>query len=254
MAGDVMGRTADFLELTFDRLDADAAVRAIATRDPAAPFAYIVTPNVDHVVRLLCNRSDLWPAYRHSWLTLCDSRILAKLAAHAGIRLPVVPGSDVTKALIVDIMARSDRVAVVGGSAALADGLRARYGFTHLLHYNPPMGFIRDPAERARAADFVVAAQARYTFLAVGSPQQELLAHDVKQIGQGRGIGICVGASLEFLVGTEKRAPRIVQQMALEWLYRLVLNPRRLWRRYLVDGPLIFSVFWQWRRHSRYKT
>lgn len=253
MAVDAVDKTVDFLDLRFDRLDAGEAVRAIAARDPAAPFAYVVTPNVDHVVRLLCNRSDLWPAYRRAWLTLCDSRILAKLAARAGIRLPVVPGSDLTKTMFLETMGRDDRIAVVGGTVGLADDLRARYGFTQLLHYNPPMGFNSDPVERARAADFVVGAQARYTFLAVGSPQQEVLAHDVVRTGQARGLGVCVGASLEFLVGMQTRAPRLVQELALEWLYRLASDPARLWRRYLVKGPLIFSVFRQW-RHVRRRT
>jgi N-acetylglucosaminyldiphosphoundecaprenol N-acetyl-beta-D-mannosaminyltransferase len=254
LADDADCKTSDFLGLTFDRLEADAAVGAIVARDPAAPFAYVVTPNVDHVVRLSCNRSDLWPAYRHAWLTLCDSRILAKLAARAGVRLPVVPGSDVTQTLFRDAMARSDLIAIVGGSAALVDDLRMRYGFTRLLHYNPPMGFIRDPAERARAADFVVAARARYTFLAVGSPQQELLAQAVARTEQGQGVAMCVGASLEFLVGAQTRAPRIVQRLALEWLYRLATDPARLWRRYLVEGPLIFLVFRQWRQVHRRKS
>ena len=240
--------TVELLGLDFDCLDDQRALQAIRARAASAPFAYVVTPNVDHIVRLSCTRSDVWPAYRHAWMTLCDSRILAKLATFAGMRLPITTGSDLTKAMFATIMSRSDRIAVVGGSPALIAKLRERYGFTDLLHHNPAMGFIHDRAERAHAVDFVVAAQARYVFLAVGSPQQELLAYDIARTGEATGLALCIGASLDFLVGEQTRAPVFVQQMSLEWLYRLATNPARLWRRYLVEGPQIVSVFHHWRQ------
>ena len=95
--------------------------------------------------------------------------------------------------------------------------------------------------------------RARFTFLAVGSPQQELLAHRVAlRAGAGRddagGCALCIGAALRFVVGEEKRAPVIMQKLGLEWSYRLGQDPVRLWRRYLVDGPKIFAMVWRWRR------
>ena len=102
------------------------------------------------------------------------------------------------------------------------------------------MGFIDDPAERQRAVRFVVEAGARFTFLAVGSPRQELIAHDVMTTGEASGIGLCIGASIEFLTGTQQRAPAVLQRLHLEWLFRLLSDPR-LWRRYLLEGPAISS-------------
>lgn len=240
--------TADFLDLRFDLSDQACILAQIADRPATAPFAYVVTPNVDHIVRLQCSRSDLWPAYRRAWLTLCDSRVVGRLAAHVGLSLPILPGSDLTSALLRHVIAPDDDIAILGGRADAVATLCRAYGLTHVLHYDPPMGFIHDPAEVRRAALFVVGARARYSFLAVGSPQQEVLAYHVARIGGAIGVGLCIGASLDFLTHRQVRAPRVIQRLSLEWLFRLLADPLRLWRRYLIDGPLIFTVYQGWQR------
>ncbi|PZQ57661.1 MAG: glycosyltransferase [Novosphingobium pentaromativorans] len=238
----------EFLDLSFTRIDMKGALEAIVSRPPTAPFCYIVTPNVDHVVRLQRRRSDLWPAYRGAWMTLCDSRILAKMARAVGRDLTVVTGSDLTAALFENGIGPNDRIAILGGSEAMVERIAARYGLRDLRHYNPPMGFIRNAREVAKAVRFLAEARARYVFLAVGSPQQEVIARRLARTRGACGIGLCVGAGLEFLTGDQDRAPRMVQQMSLEWLYRLGSDPRRLWRRYLVEGPQIFRIHQVWRR------
>jgi exopolysaccharide biosynthesis WecB/TagA/CpsF family protein len=240
--------TARFLGLDFQKSDFAAVLDRIAARQPDLPFEYVVTPNVDHVVRLETIRSDLWPAYRKAWLTLCDSRILARLAEAEGLRLPVIPGSDLTAALFDKVIAPDDRVAVLGGSAAMIAELCRRYGLTNVQHYNPPMGFIHNAHQRSRALSFLIDAQARYTLFAVGSPQQEILAYKLKASRAATGVGLCIGASLEFLSNEKSRAPLLIQKLSLEWLYRLAQEPRRMWRRYLVDGPRIFAIVQHWRR------
>lgn len=237
----------DFLDFDFSPLNAEGVVKLLADRRADAPFAYVVTPNVDHIVRLQTRRSDLWPAYRAAWLKLCDSRILVLLASLAKVSLTAVPGSDLTAQLLDHVVRPNDRIAIIGGDSASIDTLRQDYGLADVVHHNPPMGFIRDPVALARAADVVIGSKARFVFLAVGSPQQEVLAHYIARTGRATGLGLCVGASLQFLSGEQQRAPRWLQQLALEWLFRLGANPKRLWRRYLVDGPLIVPIFQHWR-------
>jgi exopolysaccharide biosynthesis WecB/TagA/CpsF family protein len=104
------------------------------------------------------------------------------------------------------------------------------------------MGFISDAAAAEDCLRFIEAQSPfRFCFLAVGSPQQEILAHRLQTRGSARGLVFCVGAALNFITGAEARAPRWMQQMALEWLYRLLQDPRRLANRYLVRGPRIFG-------------
>ena len=69
--------------------------------------------------------------------------------------------------------------------------------------------------------------------------QQEAFAAALRHRGRTRGTAMCVGASVDFLVGAQKRAPLIVQKMRLEWMHRLASDPRRLWRRYLYEGPRV---------------
>ncbi|MEZ0496455.1 WecB/TagA/CpsF family glycosyltransferase [Sphingomonas sp. IW22] len=236
------------MDLPFNADDDTRIIDTIRNRDPGAPFAYVVTPNVDHIVRLQRSRSDLWPAYRGAWMVLCDSRILARLARQSGLRLPVLPGSDLTVRMFDAVLGPQDEVAIVGGDADALATLVARYGLKRVAHHNPPMGFINDPREVDRAAAFVVETRARYVFFAVGSPQQEILAHRIERMGGAVGVGLCVGASLDFLTGAQVRAPVAMQRMSAEWLFRLSTNPGRMWRRYLVDGPEIFALAHAWRR------
>jgi exopolysaccharide biosynthesis WecB/TagA/CpsF family protein len=240
--------TVEFIDVDFSTTGAGGVVEAVRDRSPDAPFAYIVTPNVDHVVRLQRSRSDLWPAYRGAWMTLCDSRILARMARSTGFSLPVVPGSNLTAQMFDQVIDPCDRVAIVGGRASMIQELARRYGLRDVRHYDPPMGFIHDPVEVAKTVRFLVASRARYSFLAVGSPQQEILAYRASRAGGATGIGFCVGASLDFLTGVQDRAPEMMQRMSLEWLYRLSSNPRRFWRRYLIEGPEIFQIARSWSR------
>jgi exopolysaccharide biosynthesis WecB/TagA/CpsF family protein len=111
------------------------------------------------------------------------------------------------------------------------------------------MGLRHNVPAQLAAAQFAAAEKARLTILAVGSPQQELLARLIALQADATGIGLCVGAALDFITGTERRAPLAFQKLGLEWFFRLASDPRRLWRRYLVEGPKIFALWWRAGHH-----
>jgi N-acetylglucosaminyldiphosphoundecaprenol N-acetyl-beta-D-mannosaminyltransferase len=138
--------------------------------------------------------------------------------------------------LFKNVITSSSSICLIGSDDATAEQIRRSFDLTRLSHFNPSRGFWRDEKQMEHAVATIVASQADYTFLAVGSPQQEILAARVAAAG-GRGVGLCVGASIEFLTGAQGRAPRFLQRMALEWAYRLACNPWRLGRRYLVESP-----------------
>jgi N-acetylglucosaminyldiphosphoundecaprenol N-acetyl-beta-D-mannosaminyltransferase len=240
-----------FLDVAFDRLEPVAATARVVELARGDRFAYVVTPNVDHIVQL--ERSgdpELVAAYREAALCLCDSRIIARLARWSDGSLPVVAGSDLTRELLAHALPAA-KIAVVGGDAALHRKLAGLYPrFTWVLH-SPPMGVRRNPAARAAIAQFVEQSGADVVFLAIGAPQSEIVCAEIAARGRARGVALCIGASLEFLTGAKQRAPRWMQRASLEWLYRLGSEPRRLWRRYLVDGPRIFAIWWRWRRINR---
>jgi exopolysaccharide biosynthesis WecB/TagA/CpsF family protein len=223
----------------------------LTQRPPEAPFGYVVTPNADHLVRL-AREPRMRTLYGAASLRLLDSRVVARLARLAGLSAPaVVPGSDLTSHLVREVMAPDEPVTILGLTPEALSRLVARTGLRRVAHHNPPMGFERDPAAFETAVRFIEENPARFTFLAVGSPRQCMVAHAVAERGRARGIGLCIGASLLFLSGEERRAPRPVQQAGLEWVWRLAQDPRRLARRYLVDSPAIIRLLHQEARQRR---
>jgi exopolysaccharide biosynthesis WecB/TagA/CpsF family protein len=241
----------EFLGLDFDCLDTAGALHWIGGRSAQSPLAYVITPNVDHMVRLSRLSRDLRRAYSHADLCLCDSRVLARLAKMVGVRLPVAPGSDITKALFQSELKAGDTVFLIGGTQAHAARLSELYPTLAIVQHIPPMGLLHDAAARAAAIAAADAAAARITLIAVGSPQQELIAFEMRRAGKVRGTALCIGASVDFLVGNEKRAPQAVQKAGMEWAWRLASNPRRLAKRYLVDGPAIFPLVWRWAKKRK---
>lgn len=242
-----VSRAADFLNLPFSGLDLAAAVDAIAVRAAlGGRFAYIATPNVDHVVGL-AREPARRPLYERAWLLLNDSRILAGLAARARIALPVATGADLAEALFDDVIDRREAITIIGGDAEGIAALKHRYGLTDVRWHDAPMGLQSNPRAIVAAASFAAAQRARFTFICVGAPQQEMIAYAISQRDDATGVGLCVGAALDFLSGRSQRAPRWMRAAGLEWLHRLLREPARLWRRYLVDGPRVFSLFAAWR-------
>ncbi len=228
------------LGLDFADLAVDRAAALILARPADAPFGYVVTPNADHLVRL-SHSPGLAAAYRAAWLRLLDSRVVARAARMLGLPAPTVcPGSDVT-ARILATLPPAAPITVVGAS----DATLARLGLSHAAHYDPPFGFIHDTAAIDMTVRFVLAHPARLTFVAIGSPRQELLALAVRATGRATGTGLCIGASLAFASGELARAPAWMQMAGLEWAHRLSREPRRLSRRYLLDSPKVFQLLWR---------
>lgn len=238
---------ATFAGIEFDLCTENALLAGLARRDDGGRFRYIVTPNADHIV-------TLWPrhdsprarAFRRAYaladLRVCDSRIVARLARLRGVRLTICPGSDLTARLFREVLAQGDKVAIVGGDATMLEEIRRTFPGPDYVQHIPPMGLLANASACDEVIRFIVAEQAQFTLLAIGAPQSELIAQQVAAQADARGVGLCIGASIEFLLGRKARAPLWMQRMGLEWLHRLLSEPRRLWKRYLWHGPRIFLI------------
>lgn len=198
----------------------------------------LVTPNVDHFSMLygVGRNESFCAAYSSASVVICDSRIIRILSYFLGDRIKnVVPGSDLTKRLLEEKWLVSSKICVIGGAIGELDYVSSVYRLRDLTHYNPPMGFMDVPGEVDKCVDFVLASNAEYVFLAVGSPRQELLASRIKEKFSSSGdirFIFCVGASFNFLSGKTSRAPKWMQVMCLEWLHRALLEPKRMVPRY----------------------
>lgn len=232
------------LGLDFDQLGRETAAAYLWDRPAGAPYSYVTSPNVDHVVRLHAevHSAEVDQAYHTSDLTLCDSKVMALLAGWYGIHLAVATGSDITEDLLERLAHSSEPVVIIGGDAETIPALAKRYGLTNMRQHIPPMGLMQNEVALDEAARFIVENRARFIFICVGSPQQEVIALRARKMGAESGLALCVGASLDYLTGRIRRAPRVFRWLALEWLYRLLRQPRRMWRRYLIRSPRIFLL------------
>ena len=239
----------NFLDLHFDRLGFAGVKRRLRAVTNATPYGYIVTPNVDQVVRLHGDPS-LRPMWDAAEICVCDSQVLRLLAKFRGIDLKLVRGSDLCAALFHEIVRPGDTIAVVGATRPCIEELRASFPKVKILHHEPPMGLKSNAAARTAAAEFVASSNARFALVAVGSPQQEMIATEVRGQSGATGFALCIGAGLDFVTGRQRRAPKALQAVGLEWAHRLATNPRRLWKRYLVEGVRIFPIYLRWRPRS----
>jgi len=231
-----------FLSVPFDPFDQTTVVALVDASDPNATFRYVVTPNADHVVRI--NRQpDLRPFYDRAWLTLCDSKPIHLFARTRAQNITHVTGSDLTARLFSSVIRDGDRIVVIAGSQKVVADLRAAYPRLDIRAHVPPAGLWTDEAAMLRCVEFVEGERGRFTFIAVGSPQSEKMAHMLAQRGTACGVGFCIGASLEFLVGSKKRAPQWMQRLSLEWLHRLADDPSRMWRRYVHGAVPLLTLF-----------
>ena len=243
----------NFLDVAFDVLSVDRLLSRIGETRSGDPFRYLVTPNVDHMVRLHKRSAQidgLAEAYRRADFCICDSKVLSLLARWRGVHLPVLPGSDLTSLMFDRVIQTGDRIAIVGGNPALLRGLQRAHPDVQFVQHCPPMGLMQNPDARTAAAEFISDQKARFSFICVGSPQQEMIAAEAAKLGTANGMAFCIGAALEFITGQAKRAPVLARRLGLEWAHRLLTDPRRLWRRYLVEGPAIFLLAYRWRKSA----
>jgi N-acetylglucosaminyldiphosphoundecaprenol N-acetyl-beta-D-mannosaminyltransferase len=201
-------------------------------------LGYIVTPNVDHMCRIYKSQSfrDL---YSGANLVVCDSRILQYLSYLSKSPIVnVVRGSD----LIVTLLKKIDsdeEIVVVGSDDRFSSQIKDMYGLKNVFCYVPPMGFISNNEEIDRVVDQVGKSKGRIVLMAVGSPQQEIMSRKLIDIYPDK-LFICCGNAVNFAVGNVSRSPRWMSDVGLEWLYRCMVEPKRMIPRYLKN----VEIFW----------
>lgn len=241
--------TTELFGMPFSILDFDGLCRVVDQRIAANEPGFIVTPNVNIVCTFHRNKT-FSQAYCRAFLWLPDGKPLIWLARLLGTRLgQKLSGSDMVPSLSAHAAAHGYPVYFFGGlpgSAEIAaQRLRQRHPHLQVAGVDcPPWGFEHDPEQNAQAIQKVRDSGAKICFVALGCPKQEIwMATHMHELG----VPVCmgVGAALDFMSGKVRRAPRWVQQCGLEWVWRLAQEPRRLWRRYLVEDMMILPLFFR---------
>lgn len=229
--------------LNIHAISFDEALSRVKILSQSSKLHYVVTPNIDHLSRLSKDKRMI-PFYKSAALCLCDSRILDKMMRLKNMQIPeVITGSTLTQRLFDEVLTKTDSILVIGGDDSVITKLRERYQHLTISNYNPPMGFIHSPLAVNETINYVVDKQAHYTFIAVGSPQQELLAQKLAEQSKASGVYLCIGASILFLTGAEVRAPIWIQKLHLEWCFRIMQNPIRFSKRYWENALSLRKIY-----------
>jgi N-acetylglucosaminyldiphosphoundecaprenol N-acetyl-beta-D-mannosaminyltransferase len=212
-----------------------------------------VTPNVDHIVRFQRD-SAFRSLYAGASLVLVDGMPLVWAGKFLGHPFKEkVSGSDLVPALCAAAVGKCHRLFLLGGRPGAAAqariNLETRYpGIRIVGHYSPDFGFEYDVTENVRIIQMIQKALPDILLIGLGSPKQEKWA---KQHGAKTGVPVMigVGVTFEFISGMVLRAPFFMRRMGLEWLWRLLSEPARLWKRYLLDDPWFFWLLFKQRIH-----
>lgn len=241
--------------ITISRVTFDGLCARVSEWIAAGAPGFVVTPNVQHVC--LCHRNDAFrDTYRAARLALPDGVPIMWAARLFGHPLPQkLSGSDMVPRISAYAAERGHSVYFLGGAPGSAERtaeiLCARHPALRVAGIDcPDFGFELHRESNRAVIERVRAAAPDICFIALGSPKQELWMH---KHFEELGVPVCfgVGAAFDMMSGRIRRAPHWVQNVGLEWLWRLVQEPRRLWRRYLVEDLVFFKLLWREFRRQR---
>ncbi|MBO5780389.1 MAG: WecB/TagA/CpsF family glycosyltransferase [Muribaculaceae bacterium] len=213
----------------------------------------LLTPNLDHMVNLQHNR-ELYDAYCTADWVVCDSRILYFLSKTTKKPLPeTIPGSSFFREFYLYHKDDPDcKILLLGAKPGVADQAMENINKTCgrkivVGAHSPSFGFEKNEEENNAIIEIIKQSNANVVLVGVGSPKQELwIMRHKNRLPQVK-IWLPLGATIDFESGQLKRAPRIVQRIGMEWLYRVIKEPKRLFKRYFVDDMKFFIYYLKFR-------
>ena len=230
------------LNVEFDNLTKEEVLRSYNR-------GLLCTPNVD-VVMNNHKLQEFHKAYSHAVMVLCDSKILG-LCSHF-LNKPfkeVIPGSSFFSDFYFYHKDDPDcKIFLLGGLDGVADEakrkINQKVGREIVVGtYSPPFGFEKDKKESQHIIDLVDVSGATVVMTGISDPKQTIWLAKYKDVFKTAKMFMALGATIDFEAGNVRRAPKFVQKLALEWLFRFCMDPKRLYKRYFIDDPKFFWLF-----------
>lgn len=235
----------ELLGTHIDNLTMREAVSRIEGFIKKREACFVCTPNVDHLIKLQKD-SEFREVYAAASLVVADGMPLLWAAKFLGAPLKAkISGSDLFPELCRISAEKGYRLFFLGGRAGAATSsaeiFKKEFPEIKVVGiYSPPLGFEHDKIENTKTIEMIKKTNPDILFLGLGTPKQEKWIHrHFKELGVPVSVGI--GATFDFTAGVVKRAPLWMQRAGLEWFWRLFKEPKRLWKRYLVDD---MGFFW----------
>ena len=244
----------EFLNTYIDNLTASEAKNAVDSFIQSGGNNYVVTPNSDIVVKMqddtelkeICDKADL---------ILTDGQIVVKLSRYLGN--PIKERVCMTDFVwdVFDLAIKKDyRVFLFGGKEDVlfkaTENIKKRLPELNIVDsYSPPFGFEKNEEMLEEANRRIKASDADILIVFLGCPKQEKFIYQNKDKYQVP-ISITMGGCVDFIAGKVKRAPLWMQNIGLEWFYRFLQEPKRMFRRYFVDDIRIFELARKYQKHN----
>lgn len=209
----------------------------------------LITPNIDHLVKLQKD-IEFYDCYQQAEWIVCDSKILYLSSKLFGKKFDeVIPGSSFFPSYC-DYHKDNTKIKIFLLGAAPDIAKRAmmrindRIGREIIVGaHSPSYGFEMDQDECADIVSQINNTEATVLVVGVGAPKQEKWINKYRENFNNIDLFMALGATIDFEAGNLNRAPEIFQKLGLEWFYRMLKEPNRLFRRYLWDDPSFFYYF-----------
>lgn len=209
----------------------------------------LITPNLDHLIKLQKDK-DFYDCYKKAEWVVCDSNILrlfSKLLKTPFVE--AIPGSSFFTSYYMYHKDDADcKIFLLGAKEGVAakamEQINAKVGRQIVVGaYSPSFGFENNEEECKEIVNIINKSGANVVLVGVGAPKQEKWIMKWKHLMPGVKVWMALGATIDFEAGNVKRAPKIYQKLAMEWLYRFIREPKRLFHRYFVDDMKFFWYF-----------
>ncbi|ANS73296.1 acetyl-mannosamine transferase [Paenibacillus yonginensis] len=208
--------------------------------------SYILTCNVDHLIKLRKD-SEFRNVYSKAGAIVADGMPIIWASRLLGSPLKQkVSGSDLFHRLGSDFEKRKYRLFFLGSASGVPEmasrNLKRQFpGINVVGCYSPSYGFEKNPEENEYIVRMLIETRPDIVFVGVGAPKQEKWIYR-NYLEYQAPVSIGVGATFDFLSGSVKRAPNFMQKAGFEWFWRLAQEPRRLWKRYLIDDSQFVAL------------
>ena len=209
----------------------------------------LVTPNVDQIMKAQSDKAYYDIVHKAEWV-ICDSRILQLCSRFTKTTIiEAIPGSSFFPAYYEyhknDANCKIFLLGAMGGVAEAAKlNINNKVGRDIVVGaYSPSYGFEKNHNENETIYKMINESGATVVLVGVGCPKQEKWIDTHKVNMPSVKLWMALGGTIDFEAGNIKRAPIIWQKLYMEWFYRFLQEPKRMYRRYFVDDPKFFWLF-----------
>ena len=234
-----------------NNVNMDETVRAIEDMIASEKKSYIVAINVDVVIKIENDRY-LKEITDKADMVLVDGKPLEWIAKwHKRPIKAKISGSDLVPILCKRAAEKGYSIFIIGGKEGIAEKAKQNLerdlpGIRIVGTYAPPFGFEKDEKELNRINEMISIAHPDLLIACFGCPKQEKWIYENYQKYDAK-VSVCAGATVDFLAGNVNRAPRWMSEHGLEWFYRFLQEPKRMFKRYFVDDVKIIGLIKKYR-------